>query len=96
MDVIAAGDSCSRLGMALCSALESPSDLQQVHPCPSPTSTPAPAETMLSLWPMPDMVSHDMVSQSEWGHDDEFMPIVAIDRTNIGSKTKQKTPNPSV
>lgn len=63
-----------------CPAVESPSDLQHEF------LAPATVETMLSFWPVPNMVSH-----SEWGYNDGLVPVIAIDGTKIGSKTKNSS-----
>lgn len=68
-----------------CSALESPSDLQQEYQSPSHTRAPATVETTLSFWPVPHIVSY-----SEWGHNDGLVPVIAVDRTKVGSKKKRK------
>ena len=49
-------------------------------------------ETILSLWPVPDMMSH-----SEWWHDDGLKPTVAIhwQQNKTKAKKQRKTKKPS-
>lgn len=84
--MIAARDPCSRLRVTPLLGLESPSDLQQEYRSPSHTRAPATVETTQFFCPEPNMVSH-----SEWGHNDGLVSEIATDRNKIGNKTKKNS-----